>query len=149
MRRLFLLLFAGTLCGCGGAEGAADRPETHPVTGKVTYKGSPLADAQIVFNPEGTSGQGAFARTDKDGNYSLMTFEPGDGAVAGKYLVTVAKYDVPPAPTEDTADEEPSDGDEETAKNLLPVKYSLKDQSGLTAEVTDGGENKFDFALTA
>jgi hypothetical protein len=87
--------------GCGGT--TANHPPTFEVTGVVLYKGLPVPDAQVTFAPSG-EGQAAFGRTDAEGRYELTTFQPGDGVTAGRYVVTVVKFeqtDQPAAPTGD------------------------------------------------
>ena len=87
----------------------------------------------------------AIGKTDSNGNFKLMTFEAGDGAVAGKYTVTVTKQtEVPEVETEDSMAETTS----AAPKDLLPTKYGVAATSGLTAEVTEGGDNQFTFELT-
>jgi hypothetical protein len=123
--------------GCGNSN--ADRPETYPVSGVVTYKGLPVPDAQVTFSPEG-QGQAAFGRTDTEGKYSLTTYESGDGAVAGRYKVAVTKFDAPEQPAAPTGGEyvPPAAGKYQKVakpKNHLPAKYATPQSSDLQAEV--------------
>ena len=65
--------------------------ETHPVTGKITFKedGSPLTGAILVaqvLTPEG-GGPRATAEIQPDGTFILETELKGDGAVAGEHLM--------------------------------------------------------------
>ncbi|MDB5335035.1 MAG: hypothetical protein JWN70_654 [Planctomycetaceae bacterium] len=65
--------------------------ETHPVTGKITFKedGSPLTGAILVaqvLTPEG-GGPRAIAEIQPDGSFILETELKGDGAVAGEHLM--------------------------------------------------------------
>lgn len=142
------------LAGCGGADGEGDRPPRLPVSGTITYQGAPLADAQVTFNPEAQDGTAAFGRTDAEGHYELTTFETGDGAVAGKYIVTITKYDTPPAPTAEVPEDEyvPPEASNAPAppppKNLAPDKYRQMHTSDLRAVVSEGGDETFDFTLT-
>lgn len=162
----FLILAALACVGSGCAEEGVPK---YPVTGEVTYKGKPLEGAIVSFTPKG-EGRPASATTGADGKYSLSTDVSGDGALAGVYAVTVAKYDrdvtEPPAKPEgeeadsdepiDITDEYPANYDEmdasekaaSIAKNLLPVKYADPATSPLTAEVKETAEgNVFDFDL--
>jgi hypothetical protein len=133
---LTMLLLAG--CGSQG-------PATYTVTGQVTYKDAPVADAQIAFVPESTAGDVKPARgqTDSQGNYTLKTYlGPGDeasGAMAGKYKVTVEKT---PPQNQIVTYEELKD-----RKPLTPPRYADAQKSPLSAEVTPGGPNKFDLPL--
>lgn len=146
------LLSAVTLLGCAGAEGDSDRPATFPASGVITLDGSPVEGAQVAFNPEDPKGQGAFGRTDAEGRYELTTFETSDGAVPGKYIVTVTKYDVPPPMAEASEEEyippEAGGARPKAPKNELPNQYSQMHTSDLRAAVAADGENQFDFALT-
>lgn len=146
------LLTTAFLLGCTGAEGDSSRPATFPVSGVITLGGSPVEGAQVAFNPEDPTGQGAFGRTDAEGRYQLTTFEAGDGAVPGKYIVMVTKYDVPPPEAEASEEEyvppEAGGARPKAPKNELPTKYSQMHTSDLRAVVSAEGEKTFDFALT-
>ena len=97
--------------------------------------------------------------TDASGSYTLTTFSAGDGAVAGDHKVTVTKTDRPVVDAKsdgsvaDTGDEpEEQQGRNGSKKggepeNLLPEKYASPETSGLTATVSESGENKFDFQI--
>lgn len=141
------MTLAAALAGCGGDRG--DRPDTHPVSGVIKFKGTPVEGANVTFAPVNASdGAAAFGVTGTDGRYELTTFESGDGAVAGDYQVTVKKIDQPAAAQEESDDRTPDTGRRPAApKNLLPAKYAAAATSGLTAGVTEDGENTFDFDL--
>jgi hypothetical protein len=70
--------------GCGGSG-----PRTIPVSGTVTYKGKPVANANVSFAPEDPSGLIATGVTDSSGHFKLGTLAAEDGAIVGKYRVTV------------------------------------------------------------
>jgi hypothetical protein len=64
------------------------------VTGVVTYQGKPVEAAKVVFrtrHADTSREYAAFGYTDSSGRYSLQTYKPGDGAVAGSQQVTVEK----------------------------------------------------------
>ena len=63
--------------GCG-----VSHPDTHEVTGEVTYNGQPVDGANVVFTLDGPLASGV---TDAAGKFTLRTFEDGDGAVAGTH----------------------------------------------------------------
>lgn len=139
------------LAGCsGGAEGEADRPETHKVTGKVTYKSAPVEGATVIFHPDGADGKAASAKTDNTGMFELMTFETGDGAVAGNYKVSITKMSAAAGAAVDMDSPDYVDpgsvSSEKSSepKHLLPEKYSKPETSGLTATVPTAGELTFD-----
>jgi len=127
---LLALVLAG--CGSGGLPQA-------DVSGKVTFQGNPVPNVLVSFTPE--RGPGASGKTDAQGNYTLMTKNPGDGAVIGKHAVTISQpkrgmileKGQPPrmAPP---------------PKMVIPPKYANVQTSGLTADVKSG-DNPLDFEL--
>jgi hypothetical protein len=144
----FSLFFLFTL-GCGGGADNPDRPEVYSVTGAVTQGGQPVEGASVVFHPVSGSTP-ASGTTDASGQYTLTTFDSGDGAAAGEYRVSVKKYAarvVPPVPSNPEAAEEASYPELPDPKSLLPEKYANGDTSGLTATVSAEGPNTFDFQL--
>ncbi|QDV27149.1 carboxypeptidase-like regulatory domain-containing protein [Aureliella helgolandensis] len=155
-RLLTSALLVSFLVGCGDS-----LPKTEPVTGMVTLDGAPVPMAMVTFLPDDqANGTPATAQTDAEGNFSLTTFNSGDGALAGTYQITVAKYsesDTPAASAETspapqlTEEEESklreaqySAADAKMAnrpirtKNLIPKKYASKTTSGLTHTVVAG-----------
>jgi hypothetical protein len=114
-----------------------NRQPTHPVRGVVTFEGKPLAGAQVSFRlaEKGRSAAYADAFTRADGSFILSTYEPHDGAVAGKHQVTVVKR-VPHFTAEG-----------KVGPNLLPARYASANTSGLTATVKSGVANTIDFNL--
>lgn len=97
IRQLFLitigLLCSFTLPGCsGGGEGGEDRVDVVPVKGKVTLLGNPLAGVFVVYSPvDAKACRPATGKTDDNGNYTLRTYEPGDGAAPGEYVVIITE----------------------------------------------------------
>lgn len=134
--------------GCSSKTG----PKTEPVSGVVTYNNKPLVNAAVTFHPESpSSGKMAQASTDAEGRYNLQTQRPKDGAVAGKYIVTIVAYDK----VDTTAVEIPGGADPEgemakraaAAKPLVPKRYMTAATTPLK-ETVKSGSNKIDFALT-
>jgi len=158
IRRIIGPLLLFTVAGCSGAEGDAGRAPVHEVSGKVTLGGKPLTDAVVTFSPKGQY-PAAVGRTDSSGTFTLTTYEPGDGAAAGDYVVLVVKEprsSGDPAPAHGAHGGPASSGNPAAAhaqarKNApqseVPAKYGLTDQSGLAATVTDDGDNTFNFDL--
>src|SRR5687768_15134669 len=72
------------LVGCWGS---SDAPHVVPVSGTVTMQGRPLADVGVTFFP--THGPIATGNTNQDGQFNLMTIEPGDGASIGTHRVVL------------------------------------------------------------
>ncbi|QEG43501.1 carboxypeptidase-like regulatory domain-containing protein [Roseimaritima ulvae] len=134
--------------GCGGGD-KNPGVDLEPVTGTVTLDGAPLEGAMVVFHGE----QGASGVTDASGNFTLTTFDPGDGAKVGVYKVTVSKSEMVGVDTSysdinsPNYGTEPPPGAEGTRKYIVAEKYSNPDTAGLTADVKSGA-NEFTFAVT-
>ncbi len=93
-RRLLMMALV-CLAGCSGSGGF---PKTYPVTGTVKLNGKPIDGAMVTFQMENGK-ENAIGTTDKNGEFSLSMFRPGDGAVPGKYKVSIKKEDAAPPPT--------------------------------------------------
>lgn len=122
------LLVAAFVCGC--AESGPPQVPLHPTSGKVIVDGQPAAGVQIRFrpaaNPNALDALVPFGATDEDGVYVLGTHEPGDGAPAGRYKVTLFWPDRPPGP-------QPGD-------DQLGGVYTLADRTTLEATVGEGSQ---------
>jgi hypothetical protein len=126
----------------------------------VTRKGSPVEGVAVTFIPSGGDGESAVGVTDSSGKFQLTTRSKDDGAVAGKYKVSLAKYEGQPAtagggqmnPDLDDVNQYPEGYDESKAsqlppsKNVFPAKYSDADRSGLTADVQET-DNTINFEI--
>jgi hypothetical protein len=133
------------LCVAGGCGPKDTRVRRVPVSGTVFYKGTPVADADVVFDPAGAT-PAAAGKTDASGRYRLTTFDTDDGAVPGEYNVAVRKVQVisggkPANASDDYAGPPPNE------KWLLPAKYGQSATSGLTATVKEGQPNEFKLEL--
>src|SRR3954451_15762043 len=87
------LLAAGALIALVSACGNRG-PRLYPVKGSVRINGEPAKDVNVMFTPVAPPEAGATplspaAVTGEDGTFQLMSFQPGDGAPAGDYLVTI------------------------------------------------------------
>ena len=124
-RLLFKFLVLGLLChhlGC------SNRPsEVAYVAGSVTLEGKPLANALVVFEPEG-SGSPSMARTDTNGKYVLSYTPDIQGALIGKHRVRISTG---------------SPGDPDTklkaTAEVVPKKYNTA--SELKREVVKGNNS--------
>lgn len=136
---LFSLL-AVTLLGCGG-------PRTSAVEGVVLLDGKPLVGAAIQFVPQGT-GQGANGETDKNGEFSMSTFKPRDGVVAGDYKVVITQLaKAEPTPYASAEEAMAAAGKAPPPKPsgpTLPEKYTRPDQTPLAQTVPVKEKLKFD-----
>ena len=121
---LLLTLVAG--CPGGGGSGLTD------VSGTVKLGGQPLESGTITFMPVGgtTSSTGEI----EDGEYSLSTTTPGDGAPPGDYQVTVTAWEKLPTMTE-------------PGVPAVPERYMNASTSGLTAKVEPQPSQTIDFSL--
>jgi hypothetical protein len=136
---------AVALAGCGGGdEWSADRPKPVPVSGIVLYKQQPVAGATVVFHPEGHA-HAATGQTDAAGKFQLQTLKPNDGAVPGEYKVTVRKVEVQAGAEEEMTQVDDTSSPEQ--RSLLPDHYGGTESTDLTASVTEGGANNFEFEL--
>lgn len=89
---LVLLLLAG----CKGSQ--EQRVELFPASGRITQRGTPLANVQIVLHAKDATFPvlnrlHPHGETDANGNYTLSTYVAGDGAPAGDWTVTLTKAD--------------------------------------------------------
>lgn len=144
---VLFLMMAVALAGCG-----ADGPTFAPATGTVTYKGEPVADASVIFQPE--DGPVATGTTDAQGKFTLMSKE-NEGAAIGPGLFTVVKVEK----TAEVMEVKP--GDETAAmmqvnekdrpkppKSLIPQKYNNPASSDLKFTIdADGANNDFKLDL--
>jgi hypothetical protein len=71
-------LFFAALVGCGDSG-----PKIVPVTGTLTYKGHPVTNATIWFQPE--TGRPSWGQTDEQGKFKLSYDRTHEGMVVGKH----------------------------------------------------------------
>ncbi len=146
--------------GCGSGK---KRLDTVPISGIVTLDGTPVEGAKVVYNPTSANERPASGVTDSSGRYKLTTQDPGDGALAGTYLVMISKTETE-SPTSQAI--KPGMTDEEATKaameayvkggkaqpkstEFLPAKYKNPATSGFKVEVAKGGKTEHDFPLTS
>jgi hypothetical protein len=82
-------LFAVVLLAAVGCGQPAGQP-----AGKVTWKGQPVAGAELAFEPESGPEAAAYGTSGQDGTYSLE-FRKGGGLPAGPCKVTITRYTLP------------------------------------------------------
>lgn len=139
------LVFLG---GCG-----PKHPTVEPVSGKVTFKGEAVEGATVTFFAEGSGGHPAVGTTGADGTFNLTSYEPNDGAPAGKHTVTVAKIEssgpsIPAGESMEAAAARSAKGDTSNQeKMLLPAHYASASTSKLSFTVNKGEKNHFDIEL--
>ena len=144
------------IASCGGEPIFAKR---YPVSGKVTYNGQPLEKGSISFVPEkGASATGSI----EHGDYALSTEGNNDGALPGKYKVTImAKEDPTEVAKAKFMKESKGKGSDTVviprqfmaaamseAKSLIPVGYGDIRTTTLSAEVKEQSDNTLDFKIS-
>ena len=123
------------MCGCGQSG-----PETYPVTGTVSYRGSPLPLGTVMFVPkEGPPSKPA--AIDEHGRYRL-------DAVAGEHAVAVTAMPPRPGGRPDPTVEGGVDYTGVPAvKSLIPMKYYRYHTSGIAVKVEAKTPNTIDIDI--
>ena len=115
--------------------GCSNTPPMGQVSGKITVKGKPVGYGSVMFVPAtGPVGSGTLS---PDGAYTLTTFKPGDGALAGDHKVVVEAY---------TIAKSREYGADDTATPAANKKYYNVATTPLKATVKEG-QNALDFDL--
>jgi len=112
------------------------RPPVFKTSGRVTWNGSPAAGATVALQSR-THNLTASGKTDRDGMFTLTTWRPGDGAVAGEHAVTITTIVSMGRTPEGLPIEE----------NDMPPKYSDPEKSGLTTTISEKGKNVLAFEV--
>lgn len=127
-----------TLASTPGCD-QGDRLRTYPVTGTIAYPdGKHFSGGNqsfIVFESI-EHGNNATGVIEADGTFSVGTYEPNDGAVAGDHRVSIS----PPTPT--------GDPDQMRAVPLIHSKYRNLDTSGLQVTVEAIPSNDISITVT-
>src|SRR4051794_29707498 len=122
-----LLLATLVLTACPGCDSESQGQfigSTVPVRGMVLYKGKPLTQGEILFEPD-SGGREAHGNIQTDGTFELTTYKAGDGAVPGTHRVAVSGT---------------------SKKDAVPLRYKNPSSSRTEVEVGEGkGEYTIDF----
>lgn len=102
--------------GCG-SNAAPQGVPTVPVKGKITYKGKPLTQGSITFEPD--YGREAHGAIHPDGTFELTTYKDGDGAVPGVHRFAVS-------------------GTGTRGREAVPLKFRNTSSSNVEVEVKEG-----------
>lgn len=125
-----LAIMAIATIGC--AEAKPKQVPVFPVKGSITFKGAPAVGAALALHPK-TPPAEAFpsprASVGSDGSFKLTTYNGGDGAPAGEYVLTVLWY----KPVKIGADMS-------SGPNVLPPKLARPETSDQVI-VVEAGEN--------
>ena len=116
---LTALLFAVAAIGCGES-----KDPVYPVTGTVTYDGTPVENGSIVFDPADGKGVSAMA--------GIVNGEISGEVPAGEKILRISAV---------RTNGKKDQYGEEVTESFIPEKYNLK--SDLKETVSADGENKF------
>jgi hypothetical protein len=131
-----LLCLASLTTGCG-----SERKPVFPVRGKLTYRGQPMARAQVTYvllKDGGLSRSASYATADANGEYRMSTYLQYDGVPPGDYVVTIRW---PGARRGGNGDD-----DEKVGPDQLRDAYGYAATSKLRATVHEQ-DNEIDFRL--
>jgi len=131
-RTVIVLALGLVAAGCGPDTGGRSG-----ISGKVHFQGSPVPNGTIEFvSADGSQRSGS---TITGGTYAIPAPK---GLLPGKYVVRInAAEETGPTPTGPPGPESMT----QMAQNRIPPQYNV--DSTLSAEVTEGGRNEFDFDL--
>jgi hypothetical protein len=104
----------------------------HPVTGAIQFRGKPVNGAFVTLHPKAPADGVPSPRASvaKDGSFAVSTYDGGDGAPAGDYVLTVQWY----KPVK-------VGNDLVGGPNVLPAKYANAKTSDIRITVA-AGENR-------
>ncbi|HBL42833.1 hypothetical protein [Gimesia sp.] len=129
--KLFILLLL-PLTGCHSGEAG---PETFTVTGEVSFSGKPVETGQIVFIPASVGTQ-RYAAVIENGQYTCEC-TPG----AKQVEITAYRFD------ESKQEPDPAEPGKTVPARVQYIPEQFNRKTTLTAEVSSGGENHFDYRL--
>jgi hypothetical protein len=121
------------------AAGCDSGPKRHEVSGEITFKGRPVADGIIEFEPLDGGGTMSGAQIE-NGKYLIPRTK---GLAPGRYKVTIVAGDG--SSGAGNAEPAPSPGGRGSGKEMIPPDYNVR--SKLVREVKSGETNKFDFPI--
>lgn len=137
--RLLGTVTIGMFAGCSDG-----RPATYPVEGRVTFEdGTPVTSGTVEFESL-DSRINARGSIHPDGTFRLSTFEPGDGAVAGRHRSVVVQLLI--AQADRTIQH--SHGPEAAARAVHP-RHASYETSGLEFDVSESGRNSVTIMVDA
>jgi hypothetical protein len=126
------MLLATTAVGCAQSE--PEQVAVFPTIGKITFKGQPTIGAVVLLHPKTPRERVPAPRASvkPDGTFKLSTFNTGDGAPEGDYVLTVKWY-------------KPIKYGSEliSGPNVIPTKYTQAQSSDIVVRVA-AGENRLD-----
>ena len=121
-----------------GCKSGPARPLCQPVSGKVLFENTPLAEAELTFHPvQGTVVPLPVAVTGVDGQFQATTWSDNDGIPVGDYVVTIVWKKLK------------QQGEEQirSGPNQLPAMYADPKKSPLRCSIKEGDNMLPDFQL--
>jgi hypothetical protein len=142
-----LVAAVASVSGCGRSDAVA----VYKVTGTIKLNGEPMKGGGAIafMPPDGMAGKAAGGEIKPDGTYTVTTYEPGDGSMAGEFRVVITQTTV----------EEPESGIDGSGERIkkpiqlvtppfhIPAIYGDLMKSPLTAKVEAKDANQIDFDL--
>lgn len=138
-------LLVALLLLCGGCGPSDPRGERVAVGGEVTLDGKPLEAGIIEFRDADAAGEVTAFAFVSGGTYEIPA---SDGPYVGEAKVTIRGKPIEQAQLEIEL-EEAARARRRPRLEVVPVPPQYADASPLTADVTEKGENRFDFQLTS
>jgi hypothetical protein len=133
---ILILLSSSCLVSAGCRESGT--ATVVPVKGKVLLDGEPLKFGSVTLQP--TRGQPARGDIRPDGEFTLSTYSPGDGAPIGRHTVKVTCYtSQDPAAKKDAA----AGATGMLGESLIPDRYTRFDSSGLEISILAGSSTPY------
>lgn len=135
-----------SLMGVIGCSGAASEGGDVPVVGNIKVDEQTASNALVTYIPQGnTPGHGGSGVTDSTGRYEVASPQGKKGLPPGQYKVTVSRRLNP--------DGSPPDPNvppiESNARETLSPKYSERDKTELSVNISTGDKRSFDFSLSS
>lgn len=119
------LAITGLLMVIAFAPGCSDRLATYPVSGKVQFRSGGAVHVGSIELKSREHGVHARGTLDTDGSFTLTTYEPGDGAVAGEHDCVIVQMIM----VEDVS------GHKASTIGVIDRRYSSYATSGLVVTV--------------
>jgi hypothetical protein len=111
-----------------------------PASGTITYNGSPLGNATIVFVPKDSNKQGAGTLSSVDGKFTLTTVSENDGAFPIEYSVYVLKEETPQISDDELMKLSRQGKTLPESKSLIPIKYTNPAEPIINISIPTGGD---------
>ncbi len=131
LRRAWLAGCVAAALGCH--DPSDDRLPVYPARGSISFRGGPAPGAFVTLHPKTPLGEDVpapRANVAKDGTFKLSTFNGGDGAPEGEYVVTVRWYKLVK-----------NGPDIVSGPNVIPARYTRPESSNIVVRIAAGENN--------